>query len=67
MGILNIRTTFLTLLFIIPIALCSRDFYQILGVPRSAQEKDIKKAFKRMSMKWHPDKNPGDEEAAKKY
>ena len=44
-----------------------RDFYKILGVPRSAKEREIKKAFKKLSMKWHPDKNPGDDSAAKKY
>jgi len=44
-----------------------RDFYKILGVPRSAKEREIKKAFKKLSMKWHPDKNPDNEEAHKKY
>lgn len=44
-----------------------RDFYKILGVPRSAKEREIKKAFKKLSMKFHPDKNHGNEEAAKKY
>ena len=45
----------------------NRDFYKILGIKRSAKEKEIKKAFKRMSLKTHPDKNPGDENALKKY
>lgn len=44
-----------------------RDFYKILGVPRSANEKQIKKAFKQQSLKFHPDKNPNDDEALKKY
>ena len=53
--------------FITVLAEGNRDFYKILGIPRSAKERDIKKAFKKMSIKYHPDKNPGDEEAAKKY
>ena len=45
----------------------NRDFYKILGIKRSAKEKEIKKAFKRMSLKVHPDKNPDDPDAQKKY
>ena len=42
-----------------------RDFYQILGVARSANEKQIKKAFKQQSLKFHPDKNKEDPDTAK--
>jgi len=44
-----------------------RDFYQILGVSRDATESTIKKAFHKLSLKYHPDKNPGDEAAQKKF
>ena len=41
----------------------NRDFYKILGLRRNVQEKQIKKAYRKLSMQYHPDKNPGDEKA----
>lgn len=44
-----------------------KDYYAILGVPRNADEKEIKRAYRRLARKYHPDLNPGDKEAERKF
>ncbi|TWE11460.1 DnaJ C-terminal domain-containing protein [Rudaeicoccus suwonensis] len=44
-----------------------KDFYAILGVPQDASQADIKKAYRKLARKWHPDQNPGDAAAEQKF
>lgn len=47
-----------SILLLFPLVLCAEDYYKILGVDKSASERDIKRAYRTLSKKYHPDKNP---------
>ena len=47
--------------------MAKRDYYEVLGVDHGASEADVKKAYRRLAMKYHPDRNPDDEDAEERF
>ncbi len=52
---------FIALAFLCYLCIASENYYDILGIAKGASENDIKRAYKKLALKWHPDKHKGKE------
>src|SRR5271170_6593312 len=55
------------LLFVLPLVFGAEDYYHLLGLDKSCSERDLKRAYRTLSKKYHPDKNAGNESAHNKF
>lgn len=64
---LYIEFIFVSISILVVLVSSGRDFYSILGVKKNASPADIKKAYRKLSLQHHPDKNPDDPNAISKF
>src|SRR5262245_4537725 len=50
-----------------PMATSKRDLYEVLGVKKDASSEEIKKSYRQLALKYHPDRNPGDQDADRRF
>ncbi|ABW18780.1 chaperone protein DnaJ [Alkaliphilus oremlandii OhILAs] len=67
MGVLKVSNNKIYLHFQGGEAMSKRDYYEVLGINKDASDQDIKKAYRKLAMKYHPDRNPDNKEAEEKF